>query len=282
MSAPLTYVRGQGAARPNGTPPPQRQVLLLASGRSGQGTSTTAALLGAVAAADGQRVLLVDAAGGERALATLLGVPAGSAVDRHREGSALLEELLLPVSETLSLLTVGAGDATGDLASVGERRAFFRWLAPLYGRFDLVIIDGGSRLDPILETAGSSARAILVTGTDRVALAATYALLKTLDARHPGVDLHLLLNASASPAALAAYREVETAAQLFLRRTVNYAGALPDDEALRASAQAGIPVQQAPIDSPVVDAIHQLAARLRRELSHRSHAVGEPRLSHWR
>ena len=282
MTAPLTYVRGQGPGRPGGAPQPQRQVLLLAGGKRGQGTSTAAALLGIVAAADGQRVLLVDAAGGERPLASLLGVPSDSALDRHRDGSALLEELLLPVSETLSLLTVGGAPAAGDATSAGERRAFFRWLAPLYGRFDLVVIDAGSRLDSIVETVGAAARAMLVTGNDRVALTATYALLKTLDGRLPGLGVDLLLNASGDPAAIASYRELETAAQLFLQRTVDYAGAIPDDEALRASALEGIPVQQAPIDSPVVVAIHQLAARMRRELSHRSQPSGEPRLSHWR
>lgn len=282
MTGSLTHVRGQGAGRPGNAPVAHPQVLLLAGGKRGQGTSTTAALLGIVSAADGQRVLLVDAAGGERPLATLLGVAAGSALDRHREGSALLEELLLPVSDTLSLLTVGDASGSDDPKSAGERRAFFRWLAPLYGRFDLVVIDAGSRLDPILETAGSCARAMLVTGNDRVAVTATYALLKTLESRHPGLPVELLVNASATPAALASYRELETAAQLFLQRAVDYAGAVPDDEALRAGAEAGIPVQQAPLDSPVVVAIHQLAARVRRELAHRSRPSGEPRLSHRR
>lgn len=264
MNAPLT-VRGPGASRP-AAQPPEPEVLLLASGKGGQGTSTVAALLGIVAAAEGARVLLVDASGGARSLAALLGVPAPDPLARRHQGPALLEELLLPVSDTLALLSLG--ERTGDDASsAGERRAFFRWVAPLYRRFDLVVIDAGWRLESILQTAGAAARTMLVTGSDRVAVTATYALVKTLDARFPALPVELLLNGADAPAAISAFREIQAASQLFLQRTLDYAGTLPVDDSHRASAAAGIPVQQAPIDSPLVVAIHQLGARVSRELS---------------
>jgi hypothetical protein len=92
----------------------------------------------------------------------------------------------------------------------------------------------------------------------------------------------VLVNGAANHAALTSFRELDTATQLFLQRKVDYAGAIPDDAGLRAATVAGIPVQQAAIDSPVVSAIHQLGGRLRRELVHRTPALSESRFSHWR
>jgi MinD-like ATPase involved in chromosome partitioning or flagellar assembly len=283
MSTQLTSLRGQGARTP-GTPPsaPEHQVVLLASGRSGQGTTTLAALLGIVAAVEGTRVLLVDAGEGELSLSTLLGVDPQQLPAGERAGSALLEERVLAISDTLSLLSV-APAAADEQPSAGERRALLHWLAPIYSRFDLVVVDAGSRLDSILALCGSPvAKLLAVTTGERIAITATYALVKVLETRIPALPLEVLLNTATAPSAVAAFRELESASQLFLQRAIEYAGAIPDDPGLRAGLLAGMPVQQAAIDSPVVTAVHQLGARLRRELHQSSHAVIEPRFSHWR
>jgi MinD-like ATPase involved in chromosome partitioning or flagellar assembly len=121
-----------------------------------------------------------------------------------------------------------------------------------------------------------------VTTGERIAITATYALIKVLETRIPALPLEVLLNTATAPSAVAVFRELESASQLFLQRAIEYAGAIPDDAGLRAGLLAGMPVQQAAIDSPVVTAVHQLGARLRRELHQSSHAVIEPRFSHWR
>lgn len=284
MSAQLTPLRGGGAARGAGSrAPAEQQVVLLAGGKRGQGTTTVAALLAILSASEGARVLLVDAAGGTAGLASLLGIQPEQAPSPTRDGSALLEEMVLPVSDTLSLLSVGlpAGDAARK--TTGERRALLRWLPPLYARYDLVVIDAGSRLESIAAlTASPPAKLIAVTSTDRVAVPSTYALVKALDARTPALPIEVLVNGAPAGDGVAVFRELDTAAQLFLQRRVDYAGAIPEDAGLRAATAAGIPVQQAAIDSPVVAAIQQLGARMRRELVHRSAPVPESRFSHWR
>ncbi|MBW3627781.1 MAG: hypothetical protein KY464_00660 [Gemmatimonadetes bacterium] len=282
MSTHLTPLRGQVSSRTSGLrATSETQVVLLASGKAGQGTSTVAALLAILSAAEGARVLLVDAGAGAATLPDLLGVFPAQAPTRALDASASLEEMVVPISDTLSLLSV-AGAAVGASAGagVGERRALLRWLPPLYARYDLVVLDGGSRLESILAlTAYPPARVLAVTTCDRIAVPSTYALIKALDVRSPGLPVEVLVNSAPAEAALTVFRELDTATQLFLQRRVDYAGAVPDDDGLRAATGAGIPVQQAAIDSPVVSAIHQLAARVQRELVHRTPAVSEPHLA---
>ena len=284
MSAQLTPLRGNAAGRNAALrAPSEPQVILLASGKSGQGTSTVAALLAILSASEGTRVLLVDAASCPAGLASLLGVQPDEAPARTRDASALLEEMVLPISDTLSLLSVGLPTRDAPRRATGERRALLRWLAPLYARYDLVVIDGGSRLESIAAlTVSPPTKLIAVTSTDRVAVPSTYALVKALDARTPAIPVEVLVNGAPAAAAVTVFRELDTATQLFLQRRVDYAGAIPDDAGLRAATLAGIPVQQAAIDSPVVSAIHQLGARMRRELVHRSAPATESRFSNWR
>ena len=284
MSAQLTPLRGSGPGRNTGSrAPSEHQVVLLASGKSGQGTSTVAALLAILSASEGSSVLLVDAATGPAGLPALLGIEPEQAPARGRDGSALLEEMVLPISDTLSLLSVGLPTGEERRKPTGERRALLRWLPPLYARYDLVVIDGGSRLESIAAlTVSPPAKVIAVTGTDRVAVPSTYALIKALDARSPAIPIEVLVNGAPAEAAVTVFRELDTAAQLFLQRRVDYAGAIPDDPGLRAAMMVGVPVQQAASDSPVVSAINQLGGRMRRELVHRSAPVSESRFSHWR
>jgi flagellar biosynthesis protein FlhG len=277
MSAQLVSLRGQGGK--GSRPQPDHQVVLLAGGKAGQGTSTVAALLAILSAAEGALVLLVDAGTGANALPVMLGVERETIPARS---AALLEERVVPISDTLSLLPVGVGASAGE-HSAGERRALLRWLPPLYARYDLVVVDGGSRLESVMAlSATPPAKLFVVTTGERNAITSTYALIKALETRTPGAAVEVLVNGAAPHAALTSFRELDAATQLFLDRKVGYAGAVPDDAGLRSATLAGIPVQQAAIDSPVVAAIQQLGARVRRELVHRSPVLPESRFSHWR
>ena len=279
MSAQLVSLRGQGGRGSGSRPQPEHQVVLLAAGKAGQGTSTLAALLAILSASEGARVLLVDAGTGANALPMMLGVERETVPARS---AALLEERVVPISDTLSLLSVGMGAAGGE-QSPGERRALLRWLPPLYARYDLVVVDGGSRLESVMAlSVAPPARLFAVTTGERNAITSTYALIKALETRSPGVAVEVLVNGAAPHAGLSSFRELDTATQLFLDRKVDYAGSVPDDAGLRSATLAGIPVQQAALDSPVVAALHQLGARLRRELVHRSPPLPESRFSHWR
>ncbi len=261
----LRHYVGNHAA-PHDFEGPER-VLLVGSGKGGVGTSTVAALIAVMAAADGHDVLIVDADDNHGALPMLFGVePAYSPVDLMR-GRVTPGDLLLRPGYGLSLLPAG-GCASGERLEPVERRSLLRRLSSLYGRYDLVVVDAGSRIDQILGAASAgAARLLAVSAAERISAAATYALVKVIDTHFAGMPVDLLFNRTRRPVATAAFDEVDNATRHFLRRGLAFAGAIPEDDRMRAAIEAGRPIQEAAaLGTPATSACHELSALLIEQL----------------
>src|SRR5690606_10899744 len=121
-------------------------------------------------------VLLVDADESHGALPLRCGVHPRHSLSRLRGGELAAPDLLVSLGHGLSLLPVGGGDPA-DRLEPAERRAMLRRCAALYPRFDLVIVDAGSRLEQVLAAASvGGSRLLALSAAERVAAAATYAL----------------------------------------------------------------------------------------------------------
>lgn len=261
MSLQLESLRRHLGA-PAATAPAGRGAVVVGSGKGGVGTSSVAALLALLAAADGVRTLLVDSDEGVGPLALMLGVAGGAGWTSLRGGAAQPHELVVPLGAHLGFLP-GGESPDGTPLSPAERRALFRRVALLYPAYELVIVDGGSRLDPVLAACGAGvARLLAVTTPDRIALAASYALVKAVEARHAGVPVELVVNQADAATAAATLQTVAQATQHFLGRGVSLAAAVPDDLCLRAGMQAGMCLQDAAEGSPAAASLVELVRRL--------------------
>ena len=282
MTTQLDSLRRYVATRP--LPPsseaPER-VLLVGSGKGGIGTSTVAALLAVMAASDGQDVLLVDADESHGALPMLMGVEPRHPLSRLRGGEVTPNDLLIELGTGLSLLPLGGTGDPGEHLPAAERRALLRRAASTYGQFDLVIVDAGSKLEQVLAAAASgAARLLAVTAAERISAAATYALIKMVDDRCAGLPIDLLFNRSNLSVATGGFDEIDAATRHFLRRGIDFAGAVPDDDRLRTTMADGVPLQDAAaLGTPATTACHELVARITRLIDERSLAVVAPRLS---
>jgi flagellar biosynthesis protein FlhG len=282
MSVQLDTLRRYVAERPQ---PRLREgaerVVLVGSGKGGVGASSIAGLIAVMAAADGKEVLLMDADESHGALPLMLGVEPRQPFARLRGGELTPEDLLVPLGHGLDLLPAGGPAEPEERLSGPDRRALLRRAAALFGRFDLVVIDAGSRLESVLAAAALGvARLLAVTAPDRIAAAATYALVKTIDSRTGPLPVDLLFNRCRLAAATEAFHDLDGATRHFLRRSLDFAGAVPDDDRLRARMNAGTPLQDvAGLATPAAAACHELAVRLARQLHARPPAVVAPRLS---
>jgi MinD-like ATPase involved in chromosome partitioning or flagellar assembly len=127
----------------------------------------------------------------------------------------------------------------------------------------VVVIDGGSRLDTITAIAEViEPSTLLVTSADRLALAANYALVKSLSARKPDAIISVLTNRHGEAAATEATGFLVGACSHFLGRAVDVAGAIPDDPSLLAAVGAGMSVRDAVEGSPAADAVRGIVTRL--------------------
>ena len=170
-------------------------VLLVTSGKGGVGTSLIAALTALTAAECGKRVLLVDACESGGSLHHLFGVRPTHSLWMLSHPRIQANDALVTIDETLMLLPGGTSGAAVAPTSDDDRRAALGRLASIYSEFDLVLFDGGSRLDTITAISESADPAVLlVTSADRLALAANYALVKSVRTRRSNTVISVVAN----------------------------------------------------------------------------------------
>jgi len=231
-------------------------MLLVTSGKGGVGTSVIAALTALTAAETGRRVLLVDASEAGGTMHHLFGVRPKQSLWMLSHPRLLPSEALIPVDETLMLLAGGTSGSAIAPTSDGDRRAALGRLASVYAEFDLVVFDGGPRLDTISAIYElTSPTLLLVTSADRLALAANYALVKSVHARRANASISIVANRHGEALAAEACEFLVGACSHFLGRSINVAGAIPDDPCLQAAVGAGMTVRDALIGSPAADAM---------------------------
>jgi MinD-like ATPase involved in chromosome partitioning or flagellar assembly len=247
------------------------RVVAVGSGKGGVGTSTVAALLAATLAADGRRVLLVDAVARMGHLHVMLGVEPRATLGMLRKGLEP-EALLVPVAPTLSLLPALAdGDAP---LSDAERRVLTARTTALYPAFDLVVVDAGASAASLLDACAQGASRMLAIGAaERVGLAATFALIKLVHQRFPHVRVDLLANRTDESTARLAHDYLNAATVRFLSRTVYAAGVIPEDRDFGNALAAGLGPHDAAAGSAAAEAIRPIGERLLAELASPSDAT---------
>jgi MinD-like ATPase involved in chromosome partitioning or flagellar assembly len=234
------------------------------------GTSTAAALTGLHLARSGASVLLVDADETVGSLHMMFGLPAQVAgIGTLRGGAVAPERLLVPVASGLTLFPGGGGGSEATLSlAASERRLLLRRVAALYDGYDLVVVDGGSRLDSVMAAcAAASGRLVTVTTRDPIAQAASYALVKVAGARFQELPADLLVNRATEAEARSAHELVDAAAVTFAGREVGFAGAVAEDAALWETVAEGGSLADLPSSSPAADSLAGVAERLLAEVS---------------
>ncbi len=239
-------------------------VVVIGSGKGGCGGSVISALLALACAREGRRTLLIDADELVGTQHRLFGVESAIGIGALRDGRRAPTEALIDVAEHLTILVGGPGtNGTPEPLAAPDRRALFRRLSEVYGFFDIILVDAGSRLDSVLAAAGGNARRfITVANTDPVALACAYALVKAIDAKWPGAPVELLVNRHDDARGRDAFQHVRSAAERFLGRTLRFAGTIPDDPALTTALHHGAPLTSDDAHTAAGRAAHLVALQL--------------------
>jgi len=236
-------------------------VVAVGSGKGGVGTSSVAALIGLQLARAGREVLLVDANDG--ALHLLFGLDGSPGLDALGQRDVRPESVLVQVQERLTLLPGGPDDIGLGTPGRMERKSMLRRAASLYGSYDLVLLDGGPRISSVLEACGAGAnRFIAVTGADRLSTAATYALLKGVGERLPGLALEVLVNRESPEAAGRVDRHLRQALDHFHTGSVSFTGVIPSDQHVHGGPDRSGALQDVPFDAPAARAALEIGQRL--------------------
>jgi flagellar biosynthesis protein FlhG len=235
-------------------------VVAVGSGKGGVGTSTVAALLASTMAADGHRVLLVDAGHRLGALHHLLGLEPAVALSELRGGHREPHDMLLPVSRQMSLIATCSDDRE---LSPTERQLLMRRVSSLFGSYTLVVIDAGSTAVSLLSACRDGAtRLLAVSAADRVSLVATYAVVKLMHESLPDLRVDLVANRLDQQSADHMHEYVNAASVRFLSRTVPFGGSIPDDPDFGRVLAAGLGSDEAATGSSAAVAARALGEHL--------------------
>lgn len=244
--------------------PAPRRIACLGS-RPGVGCTTLATNLAVTVAAQGARVVLVDAGRPAGQLAAHCSVAPPNPGDQPRAGRLDLGNLLQPGPGGVCLLVAEPAWEADELGVCQPLASQLRGLSQLA---DTVVLDLGSH--PLVGRADlwhSADQALLVTTPDPSAIVEACSALKSLHnpaghnpAGHRPVGL-VLSRVAPAQAGQEAWAQIDQAGRLFLGQTTVLAGTVPEDSRVLLAAEQHCPVTLAFPDSAAAHALRQLAAR---------------------
>ncbi len=213
--------------------------VVVGSGKGGVGKSVISLLLASVLASQGRRVLLLDGAQNMGNLHVLLGVRPGVRMDALLGGEVMAPELVQSIAPNLWLLPGESGNEALYAMDPMDRARVQHRLSELYTSFDAVIVDAAAGIESVVRVATMRAtRLLVVTAPEPTALTDAYALMKIVNLQIPGLPMDIVVNRCLdAEEGRHAFVRLATASERFLRRGVRFAGALPEDQALRLAVR---------------------------------------------
>jgi flagellar biosynthesis protein FlhG len=240
------------------------RVIAITSGKGGVGKSNTSVNLAIALAAQGQRVILMDADLGLANVEVLLGLSSLHNLEHVIEGEKTIAEILVKGPGGISVVPGSSGMAKiADLTHAG-RQNLLGGLQELQAQSDFIILDtmaGIGRNAVAFSLAADEV--ILITTPEHPAIVDAYAMLKTLYANQPDTVVRLVVNMVPNPAlAQAVYTKMSGVAQRYLGKNISFLGYLSRDHHVSQAVMQSKPFMMAYPPAPVSQCMNQIASRL--------------------
>jgi flagellar biosynthesis protein FlhG len=240
------------------------QLIVVASGKGGVGTTTVAVNLAVALARDGRRTVLVDADLGRADATSLCRASDVYTVADVLAGRRGVHETLAPGPAGVQVLPgAWATDNLADCEPAAQQRLLDE-LTRLGPHADYIVIDAGSALDRVAGRFWQTAdRVLVVTSPDAASVTNAYAAIKLLAPRGRNTPIHAVVNLAPSASTAAEIgRRLARACRRFLGLAVDDGCHLPLDPAVAAAGKAHTPFVLAHAGQPASEQLERLASRL--------------------
>lgn len=270
QAAELRQLARQAAPAPSGKDPCGAKRVVVTSGKGGVGTSTVALNLAVKLAAEGKRVILVDAHPGRSDIARLCHIE-----ERYSLGDVLAGRC--PLNDAFCCGPAGVEILPGpwgcDPLEIGPElpQHLCRQLSGLTSADDWLLLDVGTGLTRAAKQFWQLADLVIaVTTPDLNAVMDTYAAIKVLSTPEAPVHIGSLVNMAPDWATTAGVQSrLSQACRRFLGRKLHSFGCISHDPAVPAAACSGVPVVLQEPGPPVAAQFRRLATGVAAVLGHR-------------
>lgn len=242
----------------------QLQVVTFVAGCEGVGRSVAVANIGVALARLGKEVLIIDEHTSQDDIASSFGLVARyDLLNVVQRELSLAQVLLQPMSGLRILPAAKAVKKLGRL-SLPQQQTLLDAMSGLEHPVDVILVDASTAHPHGFSPFGlASQEAVVVLSGNSASITEAYALIKKVSHAFARKQFRILVNKVRSqPDARSIFENIaQVAAQRGIAR-LDYAGAIPLDEALRQSAQLCRPVLVQAPDSPSAYAFRDIAADL--------------------
>ena len=174
---------------------PGARTLAVTSGKGGVGKTFVTANLAAALAAQGQKVLVLDADLGLANLDVVLNLHPKLTLHDVFTGKATLEQAILPAPGGFSVLLAGSGMVEYSRLTPEIRDKLLDIVEQVKPRFDWVLLDTGAGISDVVLFSISMATDVLVVATpEPTSLTDAYATIKVLATQQNRRHVGLLVN----------------------------------------------------------------------------------------
>ena len=240
-------------------------VISITSGKGGVGKTNMSANLACCLARSGKRVILLDADLGLANIDVVLGLtPEYNLFHLFHEGMSL-DKILTDTPYGFKILPASSGASEMISLSTGQKLELLESMDAMENQIDYLLVDTGAGInDNVLYFNLAAQERLVVLTTEPTSLTDAYAVIKVMKQNHGVQHFKILVNmAQDKKSAMDVFKRLYNACDHFLDGvSLELAGFVPRDPAVRKAVIAQRPFCVESPNSPAAKAVEELAKKV--------------------
>ncbi|WP_028117902.1 MinD/ParA family protein [Ferrimonas senticii] len=244
--------------------PRTTRVVAVTGGKGGVGKTNVSINTAAAMAAQGQRVLLLDADLGLANVDVLLGVRARRNLSHVLAGECTLEQVIIEAAENLYVIPAASGTQEMVALTAAQHAALIQAFSELDRQFDCLIVDTAAGIsDMVMSFARASQEVLVVVCDEPTSITDAYALIKLLSREHGVFRFRIVANMVRSlREGMELFAKLSKVTDRFLDVALELVATIPFDENVRKAVRQQKVLLEAYPRSPAAIAYQGLANKV--------------------
>ena len=240
------------------------QVIAVASGKGGVGKTNVSVNLSMAMLEAGKDVLLLDADLGLANVDLLLGLHSEYNLSHVISGERTIEEIIVDGPQGLKIVPASSGTQMMSELTPAQHAGVIRAFSEINTPVDVLVVDTAAGIsDSVVSFTKASNEVIVVVCNEPTSLTDAYALMKVLNEDHGVHRFNILANMIRSPKeGLNLFAKLSRVTDQYLDVTLDYLGAIPNDDYLVKAVKRQQAVTQAFPQSPSALAFRKVAKKV--------------------